>query len=616
MIAVVVIFSFLSAPSNQEIEAQLRADSIAAAQQKEKEILTQRDSLRLADAERIGFAAGLDSTSLFFHALTGEEKEVTLRNNKMAVTIASRGAHVNRIVLAEYKDQEKQPLRLMDKGDGMLNLELRSKEGILSTAAYYFEPVEQTDSSVVMRLQAGENSYLDFIYRLHDDEYMVDFAVQATGMTGILNPAADQATLLWKQKLRQLERGHSYENRYSNLSYKTANDYDYLSDSKTDQLEVKESLRWVAFKNQFFSTVLLADKAGFAVPALSSQMQDEGSGYLKSLSAEVKTSFDPTGAKPTQLTFYFGPNHYKMLRAYDRDRASTEKLELEQLVYLGWPVLRWINQYFTINLFDWLSRLNLGMGVVLLLMTLIVKGLVYPLTYKSYISSARMRVLKPQIDELGKKYPRKEDAMKKQQEMMSIYSKYGVSPMGGCLPMLLQMPIWMALFMFVPTAIELRQQSFLWADDLSTYDDLISWGFNVPLLGSHLSLFCLLMTVANLVFTKYNMDQQKGTMTDQSQMKMMKWMMYLMPVFFIFVLNNYASGLNYYYFLSSLTSILIMIILRRVVKDDKILAKLNEYATTAKPEKKGGIMARLGEMQRKQEELQRKQAEIRQQRKK
>lgn len=609
MFVVLIAFSFLSRPSQEEIDARLRADSLAAVQQQKEEALEAADSLRMAEASLQQQFGKADTASLFYSALSGEEKDVTLENSRVAVTVSSRGARISKVILKEYKDQQKNPLMLFDSSDGLMNFEFQTRQGILATALYYFQPVQVTDSSVVMRLSADADSYVDFRYTLRKDDYMVDFSMQAVGMAAILNPAADRADILWKQKLRQLERGYTYENRYSNLSYKTADDYDYLSENQSEEEDIPENLRWVAFKNQFFSSVLIADKSGFSSPKLASRLEGKDSGYLKNLSADLQIGFDPTGARPTKLSFYFGPNHYKTLRAYDKNLSGSDKLELDRLVYLGWVLFRWINKYFTINLFDWLSRLGLSMGIVLLLMTVIVKALVYPLTYKSYMSSVRMRVLKPQIDALNEKYPRKEDAMKKQQEMMSIYSKYGVSPMGGCLPMLLQMPIWIALFMFVPTAIELRQQSFLWADDLSTYDDIISWNANIPFLGNHLSLFCLLMTITNLLYTKYNMDQQKDTMAGQQQMPAMKWMMYLMPLIFIFILNDYASGLNYYYFLSSVTSILIMLILRRVIKDEKVLEQLKAYAASAKPKKKSSMMARLEEMQRQQEELQRRRQE-------
>lgn len=313
----------------------------------------------------------------------------------------------------------------------------------------------------------------------------------------------------------------------------------------------------------------------------------------------MNTFFDPTGARPTELFFYLGPNHFKTLKALDKGRE--EKWKLHRLVYLGWPVVRTINQYITINVFDWLTRWGLSMGVVLLILTLLVKAAVYPATWKTYMSSAKMRVLKPKIEVINKKYPKQEDAMKKQQEVMALYSQYGVSPMGGCLPMILQFPILMALFMFVPSAIELRQESFLWADDLSTYDAFIHFPFHIPFLGSHLSLFCVLMTVTNILNTKYTMSMQDTGA--QPQMAAMKWMMYLMPVMLLFVLNSYPAGLNYYYFLSTLISVGTMIMLRRTTDEEKLLAILEAKKKDPKQMKTSGFAARLEAMQKQQEQL-------------
>ena len=319
----------------------------------------------------------------------------------------------------------------------------------------------------------------------------------------------------------------------------------------------------------------------------------------------MTTFFDPTGKQATNMQFYFGPNHFKTLLASNDLSLSQKDLELEDLVYLGWPIIRWINRWFTIPLFDWLSGWGLSMGIVLLLMTIIVKALVYPATHKSYMSSAKMRVLKPYINEINAKYPKKEDALKKQQETMALYSKYGVSPMGGCLPMLIQMPVFMALFFFVPNAIELRQQSFLWAPDMSTYDDIIHWSTTIPLLGNHLSLFCLLFSITNILNTMYTMKQQD---TGQQQMPGMKLMMYIMPVMFIFIFNGYSSGLNYYYFISGLIGILTMVFLRKTTDEKKLLAQLE--ANKEKKKQKnggkagGGLMAKLEALQKEQERLQ------------
>ena len=386
---------------------------------------------------------------------------------------------------------------------------------------------------------------------------------------------------------------------------------DYLSEMSDDKETFEEPMQWIAFKNQFFSSVLIANQ-NFEDVTLESKIQKEGSGYMKDYNAEMTTFFDPTGKKATELQLYLGPNHFKTLLATnDLVINQDEDPELEDLVYLGWPLVREINRWFTINLFDWLSGWGLNMGLVLLLMTFIVKAIVYPATYKSYMSSAKMRVLKPYIEKINAKYPNPEDALKKQQETMQLYSEYGVSPMGGCLPMLIQMPVFMALFFFVPNAIELRQESFLWAPDLSTYDDVINWGVNIPLLGDHLSLFCLLFSATNILNTWYMMKQQD---TGQQQMPGMKIMMYLMPVMFIFIFNSYSSGLNYYYFISGLIGILTTIILRKTTNEPKLLAileanKAKNQQQRATKGTQGGLMAKLEALQKEQERLQKERME-------
>ena len=366
-------------------------------------------------------------------------------------------------------------------------------------------------------------------------------------------------------------------------------------------------VNWIAFKNQYFSSVLIA-AAPMKNVVVKSEQLDEKSGYLKAYNAQMETTIDPTGAKATDFQYYFGPNNYRLLQSMDDFRITAEEYELQDLVYLGWPLFKWINRYFTLYVFDFFTRMNLPMGIVLLLITLLLRVIVYAPTRKSYMSSAKMRVLKPKVDEISKKYPKQEDAMKRQQEIMTLYSQYGVSPMGGCLPMLIQMPIWIAMFNFVPNAIELRQQSFLWADDLSTYDDLISWNFEIWGLGNHLSLFCLLFCACNLLYSYLMMRQQKETMSGEQaqQMKLMQWMMMLMPLFFFFMFNKYSAGLNYYYFISLLFSALTMWYLRKTTDDAKLLAKLEENykANKNNPNKKPtGLAARLEALQKQQQEM-------------
>ncbi|WP_101542665.1 membrane protein insertase YidC [Bacteroides cutis] len=597
LIAILLVgFSFLSRPSKEQLEAQQRYyDSIALVQQREADLKAKAEAA-LANEKETGT---LDSTSLFFNARQGADSLITIQNNLVELTISSKGGSIYSATLKEYMGQDKQtPVMLFNGDDVSMNFLFYNKKETIQTDEYYFTEVNRTDSTVTMRLAADSASYIDFKYAMHSDTYLIDFTIDAVGMENKL-ASTKYVDIEWSQRARQIEKGYTYENRLAELTYKIAGDgTDYLSANKNDEKEVPERLDWIAFKNQFFSSVFLAD-TDFEKAKLNSKMEVQGSGYIKDYSAEMSTAFDPTGKTPTQLFFYFGPNHYKTLTALDKGR--TEKWELNRLVYLGWPLIRWINKWFTINIFDWLSSWGLSMGIVLLLMTLIVKIVVFPATWKTYMSSAKMRVLKPKIDEIGKKYPKQEDAMKKQQEVMGLYSQYGVSPMGGCLPMLIQFPILMALFMFVPSAIELRQQSFLWADDLSTYDAFINFPFHIPFLGSHLSLFCVLMTVTNILNTKYMMQQQDTGANPQ--MAAMKWMSYLMPIMFLFILNDYPSGLNYYYFISTLISVVTTLILRKTTNEEKLLAQLEAGKKDPKKMKKTGFAARLEAMQKQQEQM-------------
>lgn len=598
LIAILLVgFSFLSRPSKEQLEAQQRYyDSIALVQQREEALKAKADAA-LANEKDV---ETVDSTSLFFNARQGTDSLITIQNDVAELTLSTKGGSIFSAVLKEYMEQDKKtPVTLFTGNDVSMNFLFYNKKETIQTKDYYFTTVNRTDSTVTMRLSADSASYIDFKYTLHPNTYLVDFSIDAKGMADKLAASNNYVDIEWAQRARQIEKGYVYENRLSELTYKMlGNGTDYLSANKDDEKEVPERLDWIAFKNQFFSSVFIAD-ADFEKTKLVSKMEREGSGYIKDYSAEMSTSFDPTGKQPTQMFFYFGPNHYKTLTALDKGRD--EKWELNRLVYLGWPLIRWVNKWFTINIFDWLSGWGLSMGIVLLLMTLIVKAVVFPATWKTYISSAKMRVLKPKIDEINKKYPKQEDAMKKQQEVMGMYSQYGVSPMGGCLPMLVQFPVLIALFMFVPSAIELRQQSFLWADDLSTYDAFINFPFNIPFLGSHLSLFCLLMTVVNILNSKFMMQQQDTGANPQ--MAAMKWMTYLMPIMMLFILNSYPSGLNYYYFISTLISVVTTLILRKTTNEEKLLAQLEARKKDPKKAKKTGFAARLEAMQKQQEQL-------------
>ena len=607
LIALLLIgFSILSRPSKEQLAAQQRYyDSIAQVQQREADLRAKAEAA-LANEQKQSL---YDSTSLFFQALHGTDELVTIQNDVAQLTLNTKGGTICKSVLKDYMEQDKKtPITLFRGEDVNLNFLFYNQRETILTENYYFTPVDRTDSTVTMRLAADSASYIDFRYAMHPGSYLVDFSIQAVGMDGKLASTNKHVDIEWSQRARQLEKGYTYENRLAELTYKRAGEgTDNLSANGDDQEDVVEPVTWIAFKNQFFSSVLITD-ANFEKTSLSSKMEPKESGYIKDYAAEMNTAFDPTGQQPTQMYFYFGPNHYKTLSALDNDRV--EDWDLNKLVYLGWPIIRWVNKWIIINIFDWLQGWGLSMGVVLLLLTVIVKIVIYPTTWKTYMSSAKMRVLKPKIDEINQKYPKQEDAMKKQQEIMGLYSQYGVSPMGGCLPMLLQMPIIIALFMFIPSAIELRQQSFLWADDLSTYDAFIHFPFRIPFLGSHLSLFCVLMTVTQILNTKFMMQQQDTGANPQ--MAAMKWMSYLMPIMFLFILNEYPSGLNYYYFISTLVSVLTTIILRKTTNEEKLLAQLEANKKDPKQMRKTGFAARLEAMQKQAEEMQRQQQQQKQ----
>lgn len=603
--AVLIGFSYFSQPDEAERQAQFTRDSIASVERMKAEEL-QRAKENEEILQRV--QAALDSTSLFYAHRQGTPQPIVLENEVVKLTLSTKGGAIKQAELKTYKNQQGGHVVLFDETDANMKIMLTGKTENIDSEDFFFTPVNATDSTVIMRLQAADGRFLDLSYYLHPNSYMVDLSVQAIGLDYLFTPSMKSMDIEWSEKARQQEKGYDFENRYSSLTYKIKEEgTDYLSETSQESEQIKEPLDWVAFKNQFFSCVMIAHQ-DFTDAFLSSRPMTKQSGYLKDYEANMKTFFDPKGGEPTKLQLLFAPNNYHLLQDINELSSSDKDLELEELVYLGWPLFKWINRFFIIYIFDWLSSLGLSMGIVLLLLTIFVKILVYPTTRKSYMSSAKMRVLRPKMDEISAKYPKPEDAMKKQQEIMQLYSQYGVSPMGGCLPMLIQMPIWIALFNFVPNAIELRGESFLWANDLSAYDDIIRWDKSIWLIGDHISIFCLLFCVTNIINTWISMRQQQNSMTGEQaqQMKIMQYMMYIMPIAFFFMFNNYSSGLNYYYFLSGLTSILIMWVLRKTTDDKKLLAKLeaNYQANKNNPNKKlSGMAARLEALQKQQQAI-------------
>jgi len=626
LIAVVLIgFSWYNQPSAEEQRAAFVQDSIAKAKHAEMEKASKAAAAKRQTNAKAKVEA--DSTALFYSALKGQAKKIVLKNEKVELTLNTKGATVEKAVIKGYvghnlqvKDgsADAKDVTLFDGNDQSLKFMLEAKEANIITSDLYFTPSNVTDKSVTLTAVAGEGKTLTMTYTLGND-YMLHMSLQANGMAGLFSPNYNKMDVDWSDKARQQERGFMFENRYTTLTYHNAEGgTDHLNEGseKIDE-KIEETIDWVSFKNQFFSAIIVA-KDNFEKDAfMTSIPQEKGSGYLKQFQAKMKTAFDPTGKKASEFEFYFGPNDFQILKNTEKESTFGKDLEFQKLVYLGWPIIRWINRFFTLYVFDWLSNV-FPMGIVLILITLLLKLITYPMVKKSYMSSAKMRVLKPKLEAATVQYNKPEDQMQKQQAMMAEYAKYGVSPLSGCLPMLIQMPVWVAMFNFVPNAIQLRGEKFLWMNDLSTFDPIIEWNTNIWLIGDHLSLTCILFCVANLLYSWMTMRQQRDQMVGQQaeQMKMMQWMMYLMPLMFFFMFNDYSAGLNFYYFISLFFSAAIMWTLRKTTDDEKLLAILEKRYQENKnnPKKASGLMARmqaLQEMQRKQqEEMMRKQAEL------
>lgn len=596
-------------PSAEERAKMQHEDSIANAIKKQTE-----EAEKLIEANRKAEAiarAKADTTALFYAALNGKSGNVVLKNDKVELTLDTKGGVVKTARILGFTDRNgKNDVTLFDGPEQNLNFMFAGKSINIKTQDLYFTPSNVTDSTVTMTAEAGNGGAIVLDYTLGKD-YLLRMSVQARGLSGIFAPNCNTMDIVWNDKCRQQEKGYTFENRYATLTYKEKDGgTDYLSETSAKEDEqIEEKLDWVAFKNQFFSAVLISKDDFDANSLMTSIPLEKGSGYLKQYEAKMKTFFDPTGARPTQLEMFIGPNDFRLLQDVEKESMSGKDLELQKLVYLGWPLFRLINRWFTLYVFDWLTGLGFNMGIVLILITLLLKVITYPLVKKTYLNSAKMRVLRPKVEEATKQYDKPEDQMMKQQAMMSLYAKYGVSPLSGCLPMLIQMPIWIAMFNFVPNAIQLRGESFLWISDLSTYDPIIEWNKNIWLIGDHLSLTCILFCAANVLYSVMSMRQQRDQMVGQQaeQMKMMQWMMYLMPVIFFFMFNDYSAGLNFYYFVSLFFSAAIMWILRKTTNDEKLLAILEaRYQENLKnPKKVSGMAARFEELQRQAEELKR-----------
>ena len=624
-----------SQPSAEQLEAQRRAqDSIARLQTEAIENSMNagaaaseepQDSLSLAQADSIKQALRQQKYGNIAAAATGEEKIINLSNNVLSVDISSKGGVLQKATLLEYENYKDEQLVLFDAKNNHQYFTFYSVYGkYITTEDLYFTPLAKTDSSVVMRLKSEDGGILDFVYRLSPDSYLLDFTIHTVNLDNIVAPTQPSLQLTWNQKLVRTELGRSFEERYSSLFYKYSGEsVNDLSQTGSDSERLDGPMAWFNFKNQFFSTILASNDL-FRSGSLSSNAlkEDVSPEYLKEYSADVEIDFTDRlkGEQIVPMTYFIGPNNYSLLRDMNDEIASrvgktNENLEIQNSIYLGWPIVRHINRWIVIPIFHFLDNFNLGYGLIILLLTIFIKLVTLPFTYKSFKSSAKMRIAQkmPEVQAINEKYPNQEDAMAKQQALMALYGKMGVNQMGGCLPMLLSWPVLIALFYFFPTSIELRGESFLWAKDLSTYDAIITWDEPIPVVNwifhGHISLFCLIMTVVQIFYT-WLMQKQNPA---QQAMPGMAMMMYLMPLFFLVFLNDYSAGLSYYYTLSLLFSIIQTYAIRASMNEDKILAEMKANLSNPNRKKGGkkasGWIARLQEIQRQQQEELRKQRE-------
>ncbi|MBO7546239.1 MAG: membrane protein insertase YidC [Paludibacteraceae bacterium] len=628
--AILIGFSLFNRPSEEELARRQHVqDSIALVNRQKAEAMAQQsavnDSLRALAAQDTLSVEEIEAQhraqfGALAPAAQGSDEQQVIETKLFRLTFLPKGGMLSKAELKNYKTygDSINPLVLFAGSDKKQAFTLVTAENrILSTENLYFKPLPVTTDTagnqvVTFRLETVyPESYLDFVYTIPDSNYMIGFDICAHKMQNVLAGNVNGLEMQWEQQIPQQERGRRFEERYAQLQYMFTNrDIEKLSESKADREKVTGKLRWIAYKDQFFSTVLIARGEGFETTVLESEPLGKYTGYIKHYTANTTVAFDPTGNAPTAFSWYLGPNHYHTLNAYDEGVQKYDRLRLRELVPLGWEIVAWINRILVIPMFDLFKRWGLNMGIIILLMTIVIKLIIFPFTFKSYKSAAKMRALKPQVDEINEKYP-PEKMAERQQATMALYSQAGASPMAGCLPMLFQFPVVMAMFWFFPTAIELRGESFLWADDLSTYDAILSWDKYIPVLSwafnNHLSLFCILFTVTNFGYTYITMQTQ-ATANDPSA-KMMRWMMYLMPLMFFFMFNDYAAGLSYYYFLSLLISILQTMIFRWTLNDKRMLEEMERAKAKKKnaPKKKSGFMARLEAMQKEQQARMREQ---------
>lgn len=617
--AIFIGFTIYNQPSKEQLARQKAInDSIALVQKHRLDSINlAKAQLQTSTSQAVQAApiaqnesrkALVERYGLFANSKEGENEFFTVETDLYKIKFSNKGGRVYSVELKDYQTYDTLPLILFDSDSSAFGLNFFSRNRNINTNDFYFQPVVNgqewkkgdqmtikgdQQARIALRLYPNgsdttfnKNSYIEYAYNIKGDNYMMDMNIHFKNLADYVDPGTTFMNLDWKTNLRRQDKGTDRQNGY-NIYYKYLNeDAESMSENKDDSEDLTTKVKWVSFKQHFFSSTIIA-KDGFLDGKIETKTDANPASkrYLTTMETNLGIPYQDNSNFP--MSFYFGPNAFKTLQAYH--------LELERQIPIGWGffLLAWINKYIVINVFDWLGSWGWNYGIVILIITILLKLVLFPIAYKTYMSSAKMRVLKPEIEEIGKKYPNKEDAMKKQQEVMGLYKKAGVNPMAGCVPMLLQLPILIAMFRFFPSSIELRQKSFLWAHDLSSYDSIWNLPFNIPFYGDHVSLFTLLMTVSTLMYTHVN---QKMMGTDNNAMPGMKMMMYMMPIFFLGFFNSYASGLSYYYFLANIITFGQMFIFRQFVNEDKLRAKI--AMNKKKKVKKSKWQQRLEEAQK------------------
>ncbi len=585
---IIIAYSIYTQPSAEEVNAlKHKRDSIA--------LVEARVNAAQASSQATNATTTFDSTTVvsdsvksileeekygvFSQASQGTEQFITLENNKIKVTISSKGGKIKSVQLKDYKTWDGQPLFLMNNDANIFNLSLSSHNRGINTQELFFQASGTigTTNSASLRLNAGENKYIEFVYTLPKDSYLLDYKVNLVGLQDVISENASFLNLEWKDVVKPQEKSIQNERNASTIYYRfTDEDVDYIAETKEDKKDLKTKVQWIGFKQQFFSSVLISKQEGFESPTIETKFDKNSLTTVKEMSANFALIYDRKPAQAINMQFYFGPNHYQSLKKID-------DLHLEKIIPLGWGIFGWVNRFIIIPIFNFLDGFNMNYGIIILILTIIIRLILLPLTYGSFKSQAKMKVLAPEVAEINAKFV--DDPMKKQQEMMGLYKKAGVNPLGGCIPGLLQLPILIAMFRFFPSSIELRQQAFLWAHDLSTYDSIYNFSFSIPFYGNHVSLFTLLMTISTLIYTRVNMQM---TAAGNPQMK---YIMYIMPVMFLGIFNGYAAGLSYYYFLSNVIGFAQQYIFKAFLNEDKIHAQIQE--NKKKPVKKSSFQQRL-----------------------